>query len=383
LMYFIVLINLVYFIIIDSLKIPKILIYILLYLCIDSIISIIFYNNNLSKILFQFFGITIMSLYYYNFFSYCKYSVRNIFLTYCAYAFIVSIIGLFFFLVTLILKVDVNMLLSKYIPFYGYPYDSSAGPLLKVRGLLLEPAHFGGIILPALTYLIIHYKKHLYKLLVVSSAIILTFSSVTYIGILFMLILIQKKISAFKLIFVTAFSILLGLVAYNSVEGFKIRFDDTTNVLSDSDFNFEGVNLSTYALLSNLYVTTKVFNSNPLTGHGLGSHPLSHALYISDLVGTDTFELLGLDDINSTDANSFFLRVVSELGLIGLILIFLFLKKNYSISNSDISKAILVYFFYKLIRDGHYFPPELYFFVFAYYFLKKEESQEYNKKIFS
>jgi hypothetical protein len=337
-------------------------------------LSILIFENKISNVLSQIIGIGLISLYFYNFFRFSTYPLRDIFKMYCSYAYVISIIGLVLFFILLFFGLDINNLISKYLPFYGYPYNpNSSFVWLKVRGVFLEPAHFGGIILPAFAFLVYNYKENLKRVLIVGLALICTFSSITYIGMLAILLTLQKGAKFGKIAIITFIGVFFGLITYNYIEDVKIRVDDTFNVITSSDLNFEGTNLSTYAILSNLYVSGEVFKSSPIIGHGIGSHPISHKKYISDLTGIDTFEIWDLADTNSTDANSFFIRTISEIGLVGIILIFIFIKKNYSSYQSDISKSILIYFLYKLIRDGHYFPPELYFFVFMYYFLHREK----------
>lgn len=371
-MYGMVIVNFLLMISKMTIKMPNKFLLIIGYIGLTGVLSIFLYNNQISKILFQLFGISVISLYFYNFYLNSKYSLFQIFQTYCRYAYWMSIIGLFIFFFLFITGVDLNIRLGQLLPFYGYELnpDELAGPL-KVRGLLLEPSHFGAIVLPAFAYSLHNFKTAKRQTILMGLALLLSFSSITYVGIILSLLFLPKKINFIKLGFVGVLCLSFGIIAYNSIDDIKIRINDTFNVLSDSKYNFEGVNLSTYALLSNLYVTGAVFKSNPIIGHGIGSHAISHKMYISGVSGVDVFEELGISDINSMDANSFALRVISELGLIGLCMIFIFLKRNYSSDNYIVSRSLLIYFIYKLIRDGHYFPPEMYFFVFLYYFLNR------------
>jgi hypothetical protein len=109
-------------------------------------------------------------------------------------------------------------------------------------------------------------------------------------------------------------------------------------------------------------------------GSGLGSHEITHDKYLTDISGVEDFE--GYSDLNSKDANSLLLRTLSDLGLFGFFLIIFFIIKNYyrgdNINLLFLSRAILIYFFCKLIREGHYFSPEMYFFVFNFLFLNKK-----------
>ena len=268
------------------------------------IISIFKFENNLKNVLLQIVGISVISIYFYNFFSLFKLDIRDIFRKYCLISYWLSIIGIIIFIY--------NFTVVK-----NFEY--------RLHSLLKEPAHFGGIILPAFAFLLFNYKRNIKKIFVIGVALICTFSSITYVGMLAILFSLQKRANLIRLLFITITGIIFGIVIYNKIENVKIRVDDTFNVISSSELNFEGVNLSTYAILSNLYVAGEVFKSSPIIGHGIGSHPISHKKYISNLTGIDTFEIWDLADTNSTDANSFFIRTVSELGLVGIILIFIFI----------------------------------------------------------
>jgi hypothetical protein len=82
---------------------------------------------------------------------------------------------------------------------------------------------------------------------------------------------------------------------------------------------------------------------------------------------------------NSFDANSLFTRICSEFGILGLFFILALMyyaSKAFSTDELFFAQAIFIYLLMKLIRDGHYFPPEFYFFIWmAFYTIK-----EYNLK---
>jgi hypothetical protein len=72
--------------------------------------------------------------------------------------------------------------------------------------------------------------------------------------------------------------------------------------------------------------------------------------------------------MNAEDGASFAFRVLSELGLVGIagVLIFLVYFHVRDGVYGAISNGVLVYFFFKLLRNGLYFEPEQFFFVFVY-----------------
>jgi len=160
----------------------------------------------------------------------------------------------------------------------------------------------------------------------------------------------------------------MAVGVYLISDNVKLRVDDTLK--SSESLDVTGANYSTYAIIANLFVTENVLEHSPIIGNGLGSHQLSSKMYLDDLIGIDT--ITELKDLNADDAASLTLRILSDLGILGIGLVLLFIYKNYT-KDPELyvfSRAFIVYFFYKLFRDGHYFPPEMYFFVMGYYFLK-------------
>ena len=159
---------------------------------------------------------------------------------------------------------------------------------------------------------------------------------------------------------------------------FKIRVDDTYksfNAINNGKFQGQ-TNVSSYALMSNLFVAKCNVIDHPL-GSGLGSHYYMHTkIYSKEIEPPVYVKTLKLDKINAPDANSLFIRMVSDLGLFGLILIFgLMYLALHSFSFKDLyfAQGIVLYLLLKLFRDGHYFPPEFYFFIWILYFSLKDK----------
>ncbi|MEI6079851.1 MAG: hypothetical protein WCQ53_04355 [bacterium] len=309
----------------------------------------------------QFIGICIVSLYYYSFFRVQKVKVEKIFQIYLRISFYLSIYGVF------------NFIYGKYI-LNNYLY--------RLQSIMLEPAHFVTIIMPAFYYYLassIEKRKlsSLLHLLVLTSAIVLGNSSLGYIGVLCSLVLLIKKINIKNLVMVAALSIMVFVGFYKLSPEFQMRLDDSLSVVKKIEF--KGHNLSTFALFSNIYIAEINLSNNPVFGGGLGSHVIAYYENIKTLPGVkSSLDYVNHIGLNAKDANSLLIRIISELGLLWIILIIYFIYKC-SVKYSLISRAIITYFVMKLLREGHYFPPEMYFFVFLYYFnylqnKKKEEA---------
>ena len=197
----------------------------------------------------------------------------------------------------------------------------------------------------------------------------LSFSSLGFLGIGLAILLGSKNLSLIKVLFSFLFISIIGIGLYLSFTPFQIRVDDT--IKGAQTQNLSGINLSSYSLISNLLVSTKSFSINPLFGNGIGSHELSRNRYIEEIEGIENFE--EYLRLNSKDANSLLLRIISELGIIGIVGMIFFISKFYipysdekSSFNTFVSRGLILYFFCKLLREGHYFSPEMYFFVGLY-----------------
>jgi len=348
LFYLIIFVNLFLLCIYYPIKFSKSAIVILGLILSFGLLSIALGTNNFSRLTSQFVGITIIAFYYYNFFKNVGKSVEDYFELYSNFAFGVSGIGIIIFIFNLVVNRDI----------------------VPVKSFMLEPAHYCTAVLPACYFWFKHreVKGGLLKFFVILISIILSFSSLGILGIMLGVFLIPRKLNFTRLIL----PLLLGIVSFtlllNFVPSFSIRVKDTVDSYRSRDLS--EANLSSYALISNLFVASESFKNNPLTGGGLGSHVITHQIVISSIIGTENFG--DMIDLNAQDANSLFIRVLSELGLFGVFLVFGFLFKFYCKDQESqiISRAILIYFFCKLLREGHYFPPEMYFFVLLYAFNK-------------
>ena len=73
--------------------------------------------------------------------------------------------------------------------------------------------------------------------------------------------------------------------------------------------------------------------------------------------------------INRTDANSLFLRMLADLGVFAVLIFMYFIYRSYKLFSSEkkiIQQSTFFYLTVKLIREGHYFPPEFYFFLLIF-----------------
>lgn len=307
----------------------------------------------------QLLGITITGLYFYNFFLVSDLS--KVTKLYLSLSFYIAILGLIFYF----LKLN---------PFAYFDNE------FRLMSIFKEPAHFVVVILPA-CYFFLRSKLFL-KFFVLFVSIILSESSLGYIGCGMMFIFPFFNLKKFKYLLVAVPLVLtLFFYTYKNFESFQMRVDDSMDnltVLKNGKFD-ESTNLSSYVMLSNLYITKQNIIEHPF-GSGIGSHHYMFTTrYHKTMRPPNYINKLGHKFDNSFDANSLFTRISSEFGIIGIIFVIFFLIRsfNLSFSNSNfILQGILIYFILKLFRDGTYFPPELFFFFWMFYFSIKKLKNE-------
>lgn len=352
LFYFIAIFNLIILTIAGRLYINKWLGLFYVFLIFSGVFSILSGTNTIRLFLSQFFGITIVSLFYFNFYTLFKDKLTTVFKDYTMISFYLAVTGILIFLFNLL-----------------------KGNLVPLKSLMLEPAHYSTIVLPAYLYSLKNKELPRYVWKVILLSIVLSGSSLGLLGLGFSILLIPKRIHFLKIGISLGIAVLIFISAYLTYEPLKLRVDDSVKAIKHRDLT--GVNLSTFFLASNFFVAIERIEQNPFLGSGLGSHEKSHSTHVYNLRGIDEFR--PYLEINASDAASMFIRVMSEFGLVGIVLVLFFIIKNYVRYDPYgppyyhwMSNAIGLYFFCKLLREGHHFPPELYFFVFAYVFASLE-----------
>ena len=246
------------------------------------------------------------------------------------------------------------------------------GIILRVHAYFEEPAMYATFLTPYVAYFLLEtdrLKQSRLKFLMVFISYLLTFSSIGLVCV-FMIFMYKLYNSRYKvlLLFLIALPIiLLGAKMLESNDTFSetdqsrseqsvAKISETITAFSNlSPGEFELLNASTYSFASNAWVAMNA--PNRLFGNGIGSHIHSYeTLYKSDYV------LYGL---NKADAFSLFTRIFSEFGVMGLILLLLFLLTFVNRQNS-VNLACLFFIIACLIRGGHYTINGFFFFLFTF-----------------
>ena len=355
LLYLIIFVNYVLLFKIKKITINKYFALLLLGLFCHGILANIIIGIPPNYLIAQLLGILVIGNYYYNLIPiFEKEEIIDLYLKICL---IVAIIGY------IMLTFDLQA------------YDD------RLHSIFKEPAHYVVVVLPACYY---YFKKKEYFLfLILFVSLILSKSSLGYIGCAFIFIIPYFTFKKMLFLIITIPIVgVMGFWTYENNENFKMRIDDTVSSINSIHYGKfrSDTNISSYALMSNLFIAKSNFVEHPL-GSGLGSHTYVHKkIYSKNMTPPKYIKTLKLQDINSSDANSLFIRMFSELGLLGLILIvFVLYKFSICFKYDDliIAQGIFIYILLKLIRDGHYFSPEIYFFIWLLYYSLKDKKDQY------
>lgn len=378
---FILLFLMVYLLCYRDIRVNRDFLRILMLLTVTSLANVYLGKDTFFLMAKQVLGILVTGSAYYLLIKANEFKVERLFKIYLQIALIIAIIGIFqelSFLVKFEAGYDFSWLVNR------WKCTPSRFGILRVNSICMEPAHFAITMIPALyvSLMAILRKGSFYLnktsgvLIIVS--VILSFSSIAYIGILISLLLIFQGVKKFKYLLLVLFimPVLIYSVYRYSPEVHE-RASHAIGVITGQT-KVSKSHLSVYALASNAFVAYKSFIDSPLFGRGLGSHQVSYNEFIKPgVAGTIWYsDYPKYPPVNREDAGSLFLRLVSETGLLGLIIVFYFIFK-FRLKGSDnkklqiISNAIFVLFLLQLFRQGHYFYNGLFFFVWVYYFSYK------------
>jgi hypothetical protein len=153
---------------------------------------------------------------------------------------------------------------------------------------------------------------------------------------------------------------------HNAFSDIVMKLDETSEGFKMTNpYDYENLNLSSYATLANLWVAENA--PSRIVGTGLGTHEQSYyRLYKSD------FDLYGL---NSKDAYSVGTRVFSEFGVVGILIFVIFILKNINrLSVINIASFLTIFSF--VIRGGHYTAFGFVFWLMLFYYTNRNNTKK-------
>jgi hypothetical protein len=304
-------------------------------------------DATVKPIIAQILGITVLSVYYFSALTNLGISLPRWMEMYVRVAFLVAVLGLLQWAIFRVLHMGDG----------------------RLKSIFFEPSHYVFLTLPAVGYCIDRYvseRQYGSESLIFVLTYVLADSSLGYLGLLLIgLFAVTPRLKGWQIILAGGLACILAGGLYVGSANFRLRANDTVRAIASQDLGH--TNASTFAMLSNVYVTSQSFMAHPLTGVGIGGYGNAYDKYIGTLSGP------GLDfiqeSLNRDDANSLFLRVAAELGVPGLLVLFGFIIGCARVRGQPylaLRNALLPYMLIRMGRFGAYFSVEVYFFVCLY-----------------
>lgn len=380
--YFVMAGNLLLLLLIRELHLARGALFFIAFLLLSGFYGVALAGEPVSLFAKELVGISVSVLFYASFFRSQSLPASRIFAMYTNAAALVSAIALVIFAVELV---------SGYQDPYG----------VRLHYPILEPAHFAEATIPAFYYSASRWlrkpgpgRRHqgTAQFLLLALAILLTGSSVAFAGVLFSMILLMRR-NKLLLFCAPAVVAAAGVFLYFLVPGVHLRADSVLEFLAAQDLS-QAKNVSVFVLAKCAAVAYMGFMRHPFFGNGLGSFRMLHDQFLSQLGGGGYLSDSELASLNASDANSLFLRVAAELGLVGLILCAWFIlrfrvrgRERHAESRltesgraqwnrAEMSSAILIFFFIALLREGAYLIPPMCFFFVTYAMLWREGKRD-------
>ena len=263
---------------------------------------------------------------------------------------------------------------------------ATEGIFLRLHAYFEEPGTYSTFITPCIAYYLFDIKrikedKINFACLFVTY--IGTFTSIAYVvlAIIFLYKFFTNRYGRIIVVLIAVIGSSFVIASINSAEEYNdeqgllaqsfSKITDTANAFSDMDPEaFELLNLSSYSLMTNIWVSINA--PSRVLGTGIGTHAISYErLYQSD------FPEYGL---NKHDAYSILTRVFSEFGIIGVFIMLVVVFRYFNPKNI-INVSILFFIIASFIRGGHYTYNGLFFFAFMYYYSSKQYIRKTERRL--
>jgi hypothetical protein len=144
------------------------------------------------------------------------------------------------------------------------------------------------------------------------------------------------------------------------------------------------LNRSSYDLTVHFLRVYYDFQENPFIGKGLGSYN-----YSKNAQKLERFSYMKEIAFSKEDTISFILKVISELGLFGIIIVISFILFNFIFDFNGrntknkyilLNCAALIYIFFRLLRSPTYYTEGMFIFFWLYYYSKQKFLEERKKR---
>lgn len=331
-------------------------------------------ENNFQQFFKIFIGFFSSCLFYHYVIQSYDFDLKELFRLYLISAYVVTLIGLVQLISYFVgFKPGYNFLwiFNKWNPSFG-------GLGIRMSSVFSEPAYFAASIAPAFFTSVFNlFQRNPLFISKTQSIVIaviypLTYSSLGIIAIFLTIILLLINLGTIRyaLIFLPLLIVTVNY-SYKNVPEFRDRWDGTIEIYTTANIYDYDIHGSSFVLYNNSHVAWENFKRHPLFGTGLGGHPTAFDKY------TLTQEEGAVQiDFNKMDANSMFLRLMSETGIYGLGVMILLLFRSWILKPRAIddetwvmSNGLAIIILIYLIRQGHYFLNGFPLFLWLHYYL--------------
>lgn len=270
-----------------------------------SIGNIFYFSFPINSFLKNFIRVLIFASSTYFILTTYKHSFREIIEIYINVSFYIALFGVTQFIVFKLTGISLRM--------YHAP---------RITSILAEPSHLAVGIIPAVFMTLLQFKKYKFKSIILLWALLGTVSATALFSTFGMYAL--TKINWKGLFLIPVFGFLLYTVATTNTS-INNRIKDTIAVFSGKNYYRRGTNLTVLSLKSNLDVAVEAVNKNPLFGCGIGNHPNLYYRTFDHTIFADHPNY----GMGSQGAHSLTIRVLSEMGLVGLFIFLITLFRSY------------------------------------------------------
>lgn len=360
-----------------------------------SFLAALMYSIPVFGLIKQVIGFVFSSVAYYTFIRFNDFNLQKVFNLYLKISIWVASFAIF---------EEFAKLFGLGIPFHHYKTVKMG--FHRVWSIMGEPYFLAVVLIPALFYygaLLLGNKSYrdrsvFIRFGIIFTGTVFTFSSAGFMAIGFMAIAIawEKGFFSFQKgrIILLPFIIIGVFSAYQYMQKnmyeFRTKMNQTIFAFQTpviTQFMLDQMNSSTFALFSNFKIAQISFKRNPILSSGLGSHSYNYDRVFTEVFDPKYLERFG--ELNKYDANSMFIRMISETGLLGLGMFFWFMFK-YRVKRKwlevpeltnfvIINHGIFILFIVRLVRTGNYIGNGFFFFFFLYYFTAMA-ARNYQKK---
>ena len=373
-------------------KIPKVYIYCICLIIISSLVNIFLHNGTLilflkQLIIIPFTFVTILMFFYNH--NNDIYYILDLYMKICLILSSIAIIQELSYLIGF--KYGYDFFWLKYIN-----QISTSRYMLRVTSICGEPSMFVYATIPVffislysfVTKTTIFFRKDIYKLIIIIS-ILLTYSLIGYCGAILSIFLIlfwfYKKIYlnrflVFLILFVLFYSLGKTSMFDRIIDSYALSFQNQNIQRKEQ----EHYNESSYVLYVACKISTENFKHNPIFGSGLGSYFITYQKYVNK------FHKAKVRNLHQKDGCSLFLRIMAEMGFIGIFILFYFILstyiKDFTFRNKFnywviVNNSIIVYICLRLIRNAVYYSDGIWIFICLYYFSKQKFLEERKKEV--